>query len=497
MALNLDDVQDKISVFERAGSGIFEKLDELVQKNCIYKHQAEAVKAIKMEFDNPPEGYENLRNVSLAVLPTGTGKTGVGVLAAYARRAHRVLIITPSVEISKQQLTQFMPVCDKKINPLPDENRPFFIQRGIVKDSKDTNYVEKWAPLSGVCVLKTTELEVAKSKGCELVISNAHKFGSGDGKRGVDIGTFPQDYFTLVIVDEAHHYPAPTWKNIVHHFREKAKILFLTATPYNGKDHILSLPSGKEKKPCYELERTKAVKDGVIREMAFLNSAILTDEHKFELKCEDLSALLDQLNEISALDPPRFNEILIVLMNVKTTLKKHDEKDKKYSHKAMVLAKSISEAQAIAKMWNKIIKFGECKTFTQEDHESENLNAFKTKKETKVLVVIRRLTEGFDCKNVSVAAILRNVQPQSRVYFAQFVGRAVRKLHKDDPVKATVISHPVHNQKQNFDTFEKLAEKDPEEDLEEDPKEDKQNDLEELPQVPPEMGQDLEELPED
>ena len=72
---------------------------------------------------------------------------------------------------------------------------------------------------------------------------------------------------------------------------------------------------------------------------------------------------------------------------------------------------------------------------------------------TRVLVVIYRLTEGFDYKEVSVVAILRNVNKKSRVYFAQFVGRAVRKLHKDDPVIATVISSTHYRQRIHFDAF--------------------------------------------
>ena len=79
-----------------------------------------------------------------------------------------------------------------------------------------------------------------------------------------------------------------------------------------------------------------------------------------------------------------------------------------------------------------------------------------TVRDTKVLVVIYRLTEGFDYKEVSVVAILRNVNKKSRVYFSQFVGRAVRKLHKDDPVTATVISSTHYKQGENIYAFKKI-----------------------------------------
>lgn len=458
MALELSD-SPRISAFEKVGEIVYNKLDKLVKDGCIYQHQADAVKAIKEELDHPPEGHGEFRNVSLAVLPTGTGKTGVGVLAAYVCRAHRVLVVTPSVPISKQQMTQFKPEKDETINPLGVH--PFILQRGISKQEK----AESWAPFNSVCVLKKKELKAALNNKSELVITNAHKFGDESGK-GLDIATFPRDYFSLVIVDEAHHYPAKTWKNIVDHFKQ-TKILFLTATPYNRRKYILE---GKE--PCYTLSRREAVDQGIIRETDFFECPPLSHEpHNPELN--------------------RKKEIQQVLEKVHEYLQHHDDQEPSARHKAMILASSVNEAKVIAGMWTDLYNQPhECKTFVQED-SIQNVKEFENpNSNTRVLVVIFRLTEGFDCKNVSVAAILRNVAPSSRVYFAQFVGRAVRKLHPDDPVKATVISHQVHKQQLNYYTFENLAEEDPEEDMEH------HNDLEELPLVSEGIGNDLEELPD-
>ena len=458
-----------VSVFERQGEDIFNGLDSLVG-GSIYLHQAKAVKAIKEELDNPPEGHGDLRNVSLAVLPTGTGKTGVGVLAAYACRAHRVLVITPSETISKQQLTQFKPVCEGNINPL--KNDPFLLKRGIITDESEVK-VEDWAPLTGKCVLNKSDLKTALDYKYELVVANAHKFGDGSGK-GLDISVFPPDHFSLVIVDEAHHYPAATWKNIVDHFK-KTKILFLTATPENKGQYIL-----KDKPECYRYPRDEAISDGIIRQTCF----------------HELPPLID-VNE----DPKvkRTIEMQQVLESVRETLEQHDRDNPEHAHKAMILATNTTEARDIAEIWNTRIDngLGECKTFVQNDPIANVQEFEKAQSKTRVLVVIFRLTEGFDCKNVSVAAILRNVQPNSRVYFAQFVGRAVRKLHKDDPIHATVISHAVHKQRPNYEAFlhEKIAEEDPK-DLVEDDKD--RNDLEELPEVDPDKkGNDLEELPDE
>lgn len=77
--------------------------------------------------------------------------------------------------------------------------------------------------------------------------------------------------------------------------------------------------------------------------------------------------------------------------------------------------------------------------------------------ETRTLVIVGKLREGYDNKRVSVVAIVRNVARQSKVLFTQFVGRAIRKVRPDDPVTAMIISHPIFNQRQNFEQFDQIT----------------------------------------
>ncbi len=79
---------------------------------------------------------------------------------------------------------------------------------------------------------------------------------------------------------------------------------------------------------------------------------------------------------------------------------------------------------------------------------------------TRTLIIVGRLLEGYDNNRVSVVAIVRNVAPESRVLFAQFVGRAVRKAHPADPVNTVVVSHGKYHQRVNFDQFDQVAERD-------------------------------------
>lgn len=151
------------------------------------------------------------------------------------------------------------------------------------------------------------------------------------------------------------------------------------------------------------------------------------------------------------------------------TLTDYDCVHPDHKHQGLILASDINEAHKIANLWNNHeqvpyeAQVFKCAAYVTGTPQAV-LENFK-KGELDVLVVIFRLTEGFDRKNVSVVGILRNVQPASRVYFSQFVGRAVRRLDADDNATAIVVSHAVHNQSRNYELFKQedrfVAEVDP------------------------------------
>ena len=142
-------------------------------------------------------------------------------------------------------------------------------------------------------------------------------------------------------------------------------------------------------------------------------------------------------------------------------LDQHDAEDTTTKHQAMVLTQTIEtlnpaeqfqqEYNAVAGDPNKFCEIYVCGTENQILDNFVNGNI-------RTLVVVRRLLEGFDNKRISVVAIARNVATKSKVLFAQFVGRAVRKAHKDDPVTAVIVSDQIYKQKVNFDQFEKVTE---------------------------------------
>ena len=141
------------------------------------------------------------------------------------------------------------------------------IQRGIICEQDRYLYVPQKMLITKSEQLVTNEpgqlrqtlrLQVHQA---DLLITNAHKISEQSAVKVTDI---PDDCFDLVIVDEAHHYPAKTWKRLVDHFPNSKKI-FLTATPeHNGKPILNDPPY-----VCYRLSQDDAVRDGVIRKVAF------------------------------------------------------------------------------------------------------------------------------------------------------------------------------------------------------------------------------------
>ncbi len=155
-----------------------------------------------------------------------------------------------------------------------------------------------------------------------------------------------------------------------------------------------------------------------------------------------------------------------IAQKVKEFLDEHDIQDPTVSHQAMILTQTISDLNAADEFKQKYeesinVKSESKKRFETYHGKTEDapwiLKEFD-KGNFRGLIVVGKLLEGYDNKRVSVVGIARNVSPNSKVLFSQFVGRAVRKANLGDPVTAQIVSHQKFNQRQNFDQFDKVRE---------------------------------------
>ena len=205
----------------------------------VWPHQVEAALALQKYFKSTAS------NTALVVLPSGCGKTGVAVLASYVLCASRVLVITPDAIVSQQVRNHY---------------KTFLLDRGIIKKEEEDNFLPSITMIS-----RSTQLRDAGTlKSAHVVITNIHKVGGSSNvtvNELIDAGKYD-----LVIVDEAHRYPKGRWRSFAEHFQESCKrCLFLTSTPHDNKKE----PIFVNIKPCYSLERQKAVEDGIIRDIQF------------------------------------------------------------------------------------------------------------------------------------------------------------------------------------------------------------------------------------
>ncbi len=67
----------------------------------IYPHQREALLELQSWYNQ--EKYR----IGLVVIPTGGGKSGIATLAPYILNTTRVLVITPSLQITNQLAAAF------------------------------------------------------------------------------------------------------------------------------------------------------------------------------------------------------------------------------------------------------------------------------------------------------------------------------------------------------------------------------------------------------
>ena len=221
------------SVFNTKSRNMVQFLEGERGIQLLYAHQVESVLRLREYFDN-----QQNKDPALVVLPTGCGKTGVAVLASYALNATRVLVITPSIIISRQISAAYS---------------RFLIERGIITDTPEN----RQNVLPSVSCIKNTA-EIPEGMKSVVMVVNAHKIG---GQSRVKIEDIPRKGYDLVIVDEAHHYPAPTWRRLVDYFSGSRR-LFLTATPWPITEPPVC-------RLCYELVREDAVEKGIIRKVEF------------------------------------------------------------------------------------------------------------------------------------------------------------------------------------------------------------------------------------
>ncbi len=218
---------------------------------------------------------------------------------------------------------------------------------------------------------------------------------------------WPQDYFDLIIYDEAHHALAKCNRSIIKHFK-KARLLGLTATADRG--------DGEDIGQIFESVAFE-------RNLAFAWNAPPPGPFASDILpiTRDLGIDLRELNKKKNGDytdadlEKRIQPYIEILANLTKT--------ECGDRSTLVFTPQIKSAQAMATALNDSLGMRAEWTSGDDPHRKKKIADYQDG-DTQVLCSCAVLTEGFDAPRTSAIVMLRPTN--SRPLYAQIAGRGVR-----------------------------------------------------------------------
>ncbi|HZK38337.1 MAG TPA: DEAD/DEAH box helicase family protein [Clostridia bacterium] len=256
------------------------------------------------------------------------------------------------------------------------------------------------------------------------------------------LNQFSQDFFDVVIVDEAHHALADSYQRVLNHFTD-AKVLGVTATPDRGDMRNLGQYF---ESLAYEYTLPKAIKDGYL-------SPIKAQTIPLKL---DLTAVRQQAGDFStrdlgtALDP--------YLYQIADEMAKYC-----MDRRTLVFLPLIATSQKFTEILNSK-GFDAAEVNGESKDRTEILTDFENGKYN-VLCNSMLLTEGYDHPEIDCIVVLRPTKIRS--LYSQMVGRGTR-LHPDKDhlllldflwhTERHELCHPAHLISENEEIARKMTE---------------------------------------
>lgn len=377
---------------------------------------------------------------ALVQLPVGCGKSGLAAITPFGIAEGRVLVITPNITIR-----------DEMKNNLDITHRKCFWRRSGVLETVDM--------LSGPYVATLDTGNVSVTDDSHFVVTNVQQLATNPEKW---LNKFPEDYFDMIIVDEAHHGAADSWQVVFKRF-PKAKIINLTATPFRSDGKEIS---GER---VYRYPFRSAVAKGYIKRLTAVyispKEIVLSFKDKDEkvtYTLQDVLAMKDKdwfSRGIAASE--ECNKSIVDNSIQKVELLRNESSIK---HQIIAAAMSIEHAGKIKLLYEERNYEAEVIHSKMTDEEKKAVLKRLRNNELDVIINVQMLGEGFDHPQLSVAAIFtpyRSLKP-----YLQFVGRIMRVNHQNAPRDPDnygyIVTHAGMNIDELLEQF-KLFEKDDEE----------------------------------
>ncbi|SEB27501.1 DEAD/DEAH box helicase [Paenibacillus sp. 276b] len=389
--------------------------------NSLRDPQRVAHRRLKESFISNPETHK------IIVLPTGTGKTGTMGLAPYEISDGKVLIITPGKVIREGVSDEF------------DTRTPFnfWTRRNVILDEAKLPNVYRYA---GYQTPADRKRILGYLDNADVVIANIHKVYSSSSKKAL-VNILQSNFFDMIIIDEAHHAAADSWLKTLEHFNA-SKIVKLTATPIRGDYKEI------DGEVIYRYELADAIKDGLVKNIVAEDYTTEKLEFLVDGQLVDKEAALEAMDEKwvtrSVAYSPSCNRT-IVEMSIRRLNEKRSQG--KAHHQILAVACDINHAKDVKSLYEEYGLSAAVASSDDPDNAEEVIIDFK-KGLLDVVVNVNMLGEGFDHPNISIAAIFRPFR--SFPPYAQFIGRALRKLADGDNAIDN-IAHVVYHTELGLD----------------------------------------------
>ncbi len=314
---------------------------------------------------------------TLLVMPVGTGKTVTFAHVIKRRPPGKALLLAHREELLWQGADKIKAIT------------------GIVADIEKA---DMWA-------------DPNRFFGSDVIVSSIQTQCSGRNGDGRMTRFDPND-FSLVVVDEAHHATAPTYRKVLEWYRQNPdlKVLGVTATPDRADEEALGQVF---ESVAYDYELLDAIHDGWL--VPIRQRAVVVDGL-------DFSSIRTTAGDLNGKDLARVMEYEEALHGIAApTLELAGDR------KALVFAASVAHAERLSEIFNRH-KHGSSRWVcgkTPTDERRDTVSRFATG-ELQFLCSVGCFTEGFDDPGVELIVMGRPTK--SRTLYAQMVGRGTRPL---------------------------------------------------------------------
>ncbi len=381
--------------------------------------------------DPQREGYQRTyeffkagKNKAILQIPVGCGKTGLASLLPLGLAEGRVMVIAPNLTI-KNGLYDAMDITNRQ--------KCFWRQARVLSADQMMS-----GPLA--CTLDSGNISVATK--CHIVITNVQQLATNVDKW---LAQFPDDFFEMIIIDEAHHSAAESWQKVIDRF-PKAKVILLTATPFRSDRQEL------DGELVFRYPFKNATLKGYIKRL----KASYVAPSSIQLGFTDTGGRSYSLEEVLKLkDEEWFSRgvALARLCNqhiVDSSLQKLDElRQTGTQHQLIAVACSINHAKEIRSLYIERGFSAEVIHSKLTEEEQDSILSALRNGSLDCIIQVQMLGEGFDHPKLSVAAIFRPFRTLAP--YIQFVGRIMRVVVQNDPSHPDNVGHIVTHLGMNLD----------------------------------------------